>query len=76
MYINRDVTHATSQQLLDCLTHLLEKAGNSMLMSETLMQTICDHSVGNYRIMTTLSNELLEEACKQKLTHLDEKLYC
>lgn len=67
--------HATSQQLLDCLTHLLEKAGNSMLMSETLMQTICDHSVGNYRIMTTLSNELLEEACKQKLTHLDEKLY-
>jgi len=67
--------HATSQQLLDCLNHLLEKAGNTLLMSETLMNTICDHSVGNYRIMTTLANELLEVACKRKLTHLDEKLY-
>jgi len=67
--------HSSSEQLLNYLTHLLEKAGNSMLMSQTLMQTLCDHAVGNYRIMTTLSNELLEEACKQKLTHLDEKLY-
>ena len=67
--------HASSQQLLDCLNHLLEKAGNSTLMSEELMNTICDHSVGNYRIMTTLANELLEEACRQKITHLDEKLY-
>jgi general secretion pathway protein A len=67
--------HASSQQLLDCLNHLLEKAGNTMLMSEPLMNTICDHSLGNYRIMTTLANELLEEASKQKLTHLDEKLY-
>jgi hypothetical protein len=25
--------------------------------------------------MTTLANELLEEACKQKRTQLDEKLY-
>ena len=67
--------HASSQQLLDCLNHLLEKAGNPTLMSEELMNTICDHSVGNYRIMTTLANELLEEACRQKITHLDEKLY-
>jgi len=44
-------------------------------MSDELMNTICDHSVGNYRIMTTLANELLEEACRQKLSHLDEKLY-
>jgi len=67
--------HASSQQLLDCLNHLLEKAGNPTLMSEELMNTICDHSLGNYRIMTTLANELLEEACRQKLPHLDVKLY-
>lgn len=66
---------ASSQQLRDCLNHLLEKAGNPTLMSDELMNTLCDHSVGNYRIMTTLANELLEEACRQKLTHLDEKLY-
>ena len=67
--------NASSQQLLDCLNHLLEKAGNPTLMSDELMNTLCDHSVGNYRIMTTLANELLEEACRQKLPHLDEKLY-
>ncbi len=66
---------ASSQQLLDCLNHLLEKAGNPTLMSDELMNTLCDHSLGNYRIMTTLANELLEEACRQKLPHLDEKLY-
>ena len=67
--------HASSQQLLECLNRLLEKAGNPTLMSETLMNMICDPSLGNYRIMTTLANELLEEACRQKLPHLDEKLY-
>ena len=67
--------NASSQQLLECLNHLLEKAGNPTLMSEELMNTLCDHSVGNYRIMTTLANELLEEACRQKIPHLDEKLY-
>jgi type II secretory pathway predicted ATPase ExeA len=67
--------NASSQQLLDCLNHLLEKAGNPTLMSEELMNTLCDHSLGNYRIMTTLANELLEEACRQKIPHLDEKLY-
>ena len=67
--------NASSQQLRDCLNHLLEKAGNPTLMSDELMNTLCDHSVGNYRIMTTLANELLEEACRQKISHLDEKLY-
>lgn len=67
--------NSSSQQLLNCLNHLLEKAGNPTLMSEELMNTLCDHSLGNYRIMTTLANELLEEACRQKLPHLDEKLY-
>ncbi len=67
--------NASSQQLLNCLNHLLEKAGNPTLMSDELMNTLCDHSVGNYRIMTTLANELLEEACRQKIPHLDEKLY-
>ncbi len=67
--------NASSQQLLDCLNHLLEKAGNPTLMSDELMNTLCDHSLGNYRIMTTLANELLEEACRQKIPHLDEKLY-
>ena len=34
-------------------------------MSETLMNTICDLSVGNYRIMTTLANELMETSLRE-----------
>jgi general secretion pathway protein A len=67
--------HQTSEQLINCLNHLLEKAGNHTLMSEPLIQMICDHCLGNYRIMASIANELLEEACHQELPHLDEKLY-
>lgn len=67
--------NTTSEQLFHCLSHLLEKSGNSQLMTENLMHTICDHSLGNYRVMNTLSNELLEDACRRKLKQLDEKLY-
>ena len=69
------IQRATSEQLLQCLNHILDKAGNAMLMSEQLMNTLCDHAAGNYRIMMTLANELLEYACKQKRPVLDEKLY-
>jgi len=43
-----------------------KRQGNPTLMSEELMDTLCDHSVGNYRIMTTLANELLEEVLSNK----------
>ena len=66
---------ATPQQLQACLSHLLEQSGNAMLMNDTLIQTLCDHAYGNYRVMTTLADELLEEAAKRKLKSLDEKLY-
>jgi len=65
----------TSQELLDCLKHLLKTAGNASLMTAELMRTICDHSVGNHRIMTTMASELLAAAAQQERSQLDEKLY-
>lgn len=67
--------YASKQQLLDCLQHLLTSAGNPVLMSEGLMQTLCEHAMGNYRILSVMGAELLATAAQQERQVLDEKLY-
>ena len=48
---------------------------HSSLMTKELMQTLCDHAMGNYRALCTMANELLTTAAQQEKTQLDEKLY-
>ena len=67
--------HASRDELLACLAHLLAGAGNASLMTPALQQTLCDHAAGNYRILTTLAAELLAAAAQRNLPQLDEKLY-
>ena len=67
-YVDRD-------QLLACLKHLLATAGNASLMTPELMQVLCDHAAGNYRVLTGMAAELLASATRQEITQLDEKLY-
>lgn len=67
--------HATPEELLACLNHLLAEAGNASLMTPSLRQTLCDHAAGNFRILTTLAAELLSVAAQRELPMLDEKLY-
>ena len=67
--------HASREELMACLEHLLNGAGNSSLMTLPLRQTLCDHAAGNYRILTTLAAELLAVAAQRELPVLDEKLY-
>ena len=55
--------HASRDELLACLAHLLAGAGNASLMTPALQQTLCDHAAGNYRILTTLAAELLAACC-------------
>jgi type II secretory pathway predicted ATPase ExeA len=66
---------ASREELLACLQHLISAAGNASLMSPALMHTLCDHAVGNYRILTTMAAELLAVAAHRDLPQLDEKLY-
>lgn len=66
---------ASPEILLQTLEHLLTQAGNPQLMTAELKQTLCEHAMGNYRVLTTMANELLMSAAKAELTHLDEKLY-
>ena len=67
--------YAERDQLLAALEHLLATAGNAHLMSAELMATLCDHAVGNYRVLTTMAAELLATAAQHEITQLDEKLF-
>lgn len=67
--------HASREELLAGLNHLLAGAGNASLMTPQLRHTLCDHAAGNYRILTTMAAELLAAAAQRELPQLDEKLY-
>jgi general secretion pathway protein A len=67
--------YATREALKGCLKQLLESAGNATLMSEALVCMLCEHSIGNYRVLTGMAAERLNTAAEQKLTHLDEKRF-
>ena len=63
------------QQLQECLQHRLKAAGNPKLLSPVLLQTLCEHAMGNLRLLLNLANDLLAAACQQEREALDEKLY-
>ena len=67
--------YASRDELADCLKHLLSSAGNAHLMTTELVATLCDHAVGNYRVLTGMAAELLATAAQRELTQLDEKLF-
>lgn len=67
--------YASRDELLACLDHLLDVAGNPSLMTTELKATLADHSAGNYRVLMNLSDELLTTALDRDLPRLDEKLY-
>jgi type II secretory pathway predicted ATPase ExeA len=67
--------YATRDELLACLDHLLDAAGNPSLMTTELKATLADHAAGNYRVMMNLAAELLADAADNGLAQLDEKLY-
>jgi type II secretory pathway predicted ATPase ExeA len=67
--------YATPDELLACLEHLLESAGNASLMTSELKAILADHAAGNYRVLTNLASELLSVAMDRDLPKMDEKLY-
>jgi type II secretory pathway predicted ATPase ExeA len=66
---------ATREELLELLSHALAKAGNATLMTAELMETLVDHSAGNYRLLMTMGAELLAHGMAREVEQLDEKLY-
>lgn len=67
--------YASKEELGACLKHLLHAAGNAKLMTAELMNTLCEHAMGNYRVLANLGSELLAAAAQREIPTLDEKLY-
>ncbi len=70
-----NLEYSSREELRACLEHLLAAAGNATLMTAELMTTLCEHALGNYRVLTTMAGELLAVAAQRELAQLDEKLY-
>ena len=73
--IRMQTEYASMEILKDTMHHLLEQAGNPNLMTSGLIQTICEHSIGNHRALCIMSNELLSLAAMKERHQLDEQLY-
>ncbi len=67
--------YASTEQLSATLQHLLENAGNPSLMTTELMKTLCEHAMGNYRVLCVMAGELLAIATQKELAKIDEKLF-
>ncbi len=66
---------AAREELLELLHHALATAGNPALMTAELMDTLVDHSAGNYRLLMTLGADLLAYGMTHDVAQLDEKCY-
>ncbi len=66
---------ATPKDLHDCLQHLLAQAGNPQLMTPGLMTTLCEHALGNYRVLANMGADLLAAGARAEVSQLDEKLF-
>lgn len=57
------------------LEHAIDAAGNPNLMNKALKETLCEHAVGNPRMLCNMAHNLLMVACEREATKLDEKLF-
>jgi general secretion pathway protein A len=69
------MNYSTPQELRKYLEHALQVAGNPHLMSEELINTLCERAAGNLRVLCNTGAELLANGVKRELKQLDEKLY-
>jgi general secretion pathway protein A len=63
------------RELLEVLTHAVTRAGNPSLITPDLMKTIAEHSAGNCRVLSNTGSQLLEEAARQSVALIDDKIY-
>ncbi len=66
---------ASRAELGQLLSHALAQAGNAALMTAELQNTLVDHAAGNYRVLMTMSAELLAHGLAHEAQQLDEKFY-
>lgn len=62
-------------ELIQVLKTSQERAGNPNLMTQELMDILCDHAAGNLRVLMTMAENLLTEAAQKKQNQLNETLF-
>lgn len=65
----------SKDDLKELLSEIIRKAGNQSLMTPGLINTLAEHSLGNYRVMMNTAGILLYAGMEKELDQLDEKLY-
>ena len=75
MRVRLRLSTATPRDLMACLSHVMEQAGNRNLLTKDLLAILADRALGNYRAMCVLANELLMEGARKEVTNLDEQLF-
>ncbi len=63
------------EQITNFISHCLETAGNSKLMTKPVIESLAEHAGGNYRTLMNLANDLLTAAIRKDVAQVDEKLY-
>jgi len=66
---------ATRDELVQCLRHALETAGNPRLLTPGLLDTLVDHAGGNHRTLMAHAHELLLAGAEREVPQLDEQLF-
>jgi general secretion pathway protein A len=66
---------ASREELAELLDHALAEAGNAALMTAELKDTLVDRAAGNYRLLMTMSSELLAYGMARDAAQLDEKCF-
>lgn len=64
-----------AQALKECLVHHLRKAGNPGLIAQPVIDALCEHAAGNYRVLMNMANDLLAAALQREADQIDEKLF-
>ncbi len=75
MRVRLNLEAMNSAELALTLRHALTAAGNPKLMTDELIETLCDHATGNLRALMSLGAELLDAAIQRDVARLDEKLF-
>jgi general secretion pathway protein A len=65
----------SKEHLMAYLNHALEQAAVPHLMTDSLMEALAEHCLGNLRVLNLMAAELLEIAAQRELALLDEKLF-
>lgn len=75
MRVRLALERASAEELIELLTHALQKAGAVKLMTPEVIATLADHAAGNPRALMNIAGELLAVAAQREVRQIDEKLF-